>query len=145
MPEMKKFSLVRPTIQTPLHIDFDWWKQHDNDWRVYLLGYLCFEHREIYAKVEDIKCIDWIDPVTAEVQSVDGLQHILMTHCARQPEFITTNTAMVDAAFRVFLSNGNTPLNSIQLGELLGKSPETILKTLAGATVYKGMRPYINP
>jgi hypothetical protein len=143
MPDVKKFSLVRPTIETPLHIDFEWWKQHDHDWRIYLHSYLCAEHREVFTQNDDAKCIDWVDPDTAEVQSVDGLQHVLMTHCARQPDFITSNTAMVDAAFRVFLSNGNTPLNSIQLGEILGKSPETILRTLAGTTVYKGMRPYL--
>jgi hypothetical protein len=144
MPEVKKFSLVRPTLQTPLHIDFDWWKQHDGNWRIYLYGYLCPEHREVFSNSEDNQSIDWVDAVTGEVHSVDGLQHVLMTHCAKQPDFITTNTALVDAAFRVFLSNGNAPLNSAQLAEILGKSPDTILRTLAGATVYKGMRPFQN-
>lgn len=85
--------------------------------------------------------IDWIDPDTAEVFSVDGLQHTLMTHCARQPDFLTLTTSLVDSVFRIFLANGNTPLTPTQLGEVTHRPPETILRTLSGSTVYKGIRP----
>jgi len=143
MTETKRVSLVKPTTQTPLHIDFEWWKNHENNWQVYLRDYLCEEHRETFSTLTTDASIDWVDPETAEVQTVDGLQHVLMTHCARQPDFITTNTALVDAVFRIFLSNGNTPLTSEQLGELVNKSPDTILRTLTGTKVYKGIRPCI--
>ena len=44
--EVKRFSLVKPTLQTPFHIDFEWWKQSDRSWRIYLRGYLSPEDQE---------------------------------------------------------------------------------------------------
>lgn len=141
MSELKPFSLIRPTLETPFHIDFDWWKEHDGNWRIFLLNCLCPEHQEAYKNQPEDGMIDWIDPETAEVHSVDGLQSTLMSHCAKEPGFVTTNTAMVDAIFRVFLSNGNSPMTPVQLSDKIGKPADTILKTISGLQVYKGIRP----
>ena len=73
-----------------------------------------------------------MDPETAEVQVVDGLQHILITHCAKQPDFIPEHSTLVDAVFRIFLANGNMPLTPVELSERLGRPADTILKTLSG-------------
>ena len=83
MTELKRFSLVKPSLHTRFHIDFDWWGQNDRNWRVDLFGFLCPEHQETFADIRDDKLIDWVDPESAEVQQVDGLQHILITHCAK--------------------------------------------------------------
>jgi hypothetical protein len=144
MIEGKKFSLVKPTLDTPFHIDFDWWKQHDNNWRVYLHSCLCIEHQAAFSEYEETVYIDWVDPETAEVQRVDALQNLLITHCAKQPDFVTINTSMVDAVFRLFLADGNAPLTPIELSKKTGKSADTILRTLAGPIVYKGLRPFKN-
>ena len=136
-----KFSLVKPTIQTPFKIDFEWWKTHDHNWRVYLFSFLCAEHQAVFEKVENQLWIDWIDPETAEVTQVDGLQHILMTHCAAQPDFVNSHTTLVDAVFRVLLSNGNNAISPAELSERIGKSATTILQTLSGPRVYQGIRP----
>jgi hypothetical protein len=139
--EVKRYSLVKPTLQTKFHIDFDWWSQIDNDWRVYLQSLLCTEHQQTYADSKFDELIDWVDPETAEIQNVDGLRHILITHCARQTGFITDRTTLVDAVFRVFLANGNAPLSSTELAEKLSRPPDTIIRTLAGIHVYRGIRP----
>ena len=144
MAEVKRFSLVKPTVDTPFHIDFAWWKKNERDWHVYLRSLLCAEHQEVYANVEQGETIDWVDPVTAEVKPVEAVQNALMTHCVKQPEFLTSQTALVEAVFRLFLTNGNAPMSSRELGERLRRPPETILRTLAGARVYKGIRPYNN-
>lgn len=141
MNDVKKFSLVKPTLDTPFQIDFDWWKQHDNNWRVYLYSYLCPEHHELFANSNEEVWIDWVDPDTAEVQLVDGLQHVLITHCAKQPDFVTRTTTLVDSVFRLLLANGNNPMTPRELGEAINRPPDTILRTLAGVTVYKGIRP----
>ncbi len=141
MPDPKPFSLIKPTLETPFHIDFDWFKEHDGNWRVFLLNCLCPEHQEIYKNQSEDGMIDWIDPETAEVKRVDGLQSTLMSHCAKEPGFVTTNTAMVDAIFRVFLSNGNHPMTPVELSDKIGKPADTILKTISGLQVYKGIRP----
>ena len=141
MTDVKRFSLVKPTLETPFSIDFDWWKQHDNNWRVYLYSYLCQEHQSTFAEAQQDMKVDWIDPETAEVRMVDGLQHVLITHCAQQPEFLNSNTTLVDSVFRVLLANGNAPMTPQQLGEAIHRPPETILRTLTGMQVYKGIRP----
>ena len=134
-------SLIKPTLQTPFHIDFDWWQKSERDWHVYLRSLLCPEHQEVFADVQEGEMIDWIDPKTAEVSPVDGIQHTLMTHCARRPEFVTEQTAMVEAVFRLFLTNENMPMTAEELGSLLNRPPTTILRTLSGPRVYKGLRP----
>jgi len=139
--ELKRFSLVKPTLQTRFHIDFDWWGQSDRNWRIDLFSFLCPEHQEAFSGVRDDDVIDWVDPETAEVQKVDGLQHILITHCAKQPRFIEDRTSLVESAFRLFLSNGNIPLTPVELADQLGRSPTVILQTLSGHRVYKGLRP----
>jgi hypothetical protein len=145
MIEAKRVSIVKPSVDTPFHVDFNWWKKNERDWHVYLRTLLCSEHQEAFADVEEGQTIDWVDPATAEVKPVDGIQNVLMTHCARQPEFLTQQTALVEAVFRLFLTNGNAPMSSREMGERLNRSPETILRTLAGARVYKGIRPYTSP
>ena len=144
MAEVKRFSLVKPTVDTPFHIDFAWWKKNERDWHVYLRSLLCAEHQETFANVEEGQTIDWIDPATAEVKPVEGVQNALMTHCVKQPDFLTSQTALVEAVFRLFLTNGNAPMSSGELGARLKRPAETILRTLAGARVYKGIRPYNN-
>ncbi len=143
MSEVRRPSLVKPTLETPLHIDFEWWRKNDRDWRVYLLSNLCPKHQQIFADSGLEAKIDWVDPVTAEVHQIDGLQYVLMNHCAKEPGFITEHTALVDAAFRLFLANGNTPMTAVELGKRLGKDPMMVLRTFTGSRVYKGIRPKI--
>jgi hypothetical protein len=136
-----KRSLIKPKLTSPFQIDFEWWKRNDRDWRVYLRSFLCEEHQRMFENVDNDEIIDWVDPKTAEIKQVDGLQHVLISHCAKQENFLTRNMALVDAVFRVFLSNGNKPLTPQELGELLNRPADTILRTFSGLRVYKGIRP----
>lgn len=139
--ETRRFSLIKPTLETPFSIDFDWWKEHDNNWRVFLFSYLCPEHQAAFQDSDQDIWIDWIDPETAEVRLVDGLQNILITHCAQQEDFLTRNTALVDSVFRVLLAHSNEPMTAVQLGQAINRPPDTVLRTLSGMQVYKGIRP----
>ena len=141
MTDKKNFSLLKPTKDTPFHIDFDWWKENDNNWHVYLKSYLCEEHRQQFEDLDQSIMIDWIDPDTAEVHQVDGVQHTLISHCAKQPEFITPQTSLVNAVFRLFLANDNAPLTPLEIAEATQKPANTILLTIGGTRVYKGIRP----
>jgi len=143
MSEVKKFSLIKPTVKTPFHIDFDWWRQNDTSWRVALEGMLCSEHQAAFANLPEGQLIDWIDPETAEVRPIDGLQHVLINHCARQVDFITDHTTLVDGVFRVLLASGNTPMSAEELSLRLKRPAEVILHTIAGPRVYKGLRPFV--
>jgi hypothetical protein len=91
--------------------------------------------------MEEGQLIDWIDPLTAEVKAVDGIENALMSHCALQPEFVNERTALVEAVFRLFLVNGNSPMSAEDLSARLTRPADTILRTLAGPRVYRGLRP----
>ena len=138
--------LIKPTLNTPFHIDYNWWERESNDLRVYLKSHLCPEHRAQFELVTDIEEIDWVDAETAEVQRLDGIQHVLRTHCSEQPGYLESHTTLVDAVFRVFLANGNAPLTPVELAARIGRPGQglTILKTLARGQVYKGLRPAIS-
>ncbi len=135
--------LVRPTLDTHFHIDYGWWDRADRDLEVYLRSHLCAEHQETYADMEPGSLVDHVDPETAEVTRVPGLQHVLISHCAQQPDYVTAQTTLVNAIFRIFLANGNQPLTATELGDRLARPAQMILRTLSGPRVYKGMRPFI--
>jgi len=135
-------SLVRPSLNTKFHIDFDWWDRAERDLEVYLRSHLCPTHQETYADVDPARKVDHVDPETGEVTRVAGIQHVLISHCAQQPGYLTGQTSLVNAVFRVFLSNGNTPLSPEELSERIGRPAQMILRTLTGPRVYKGIRPY---
>jgi hypothetical protein len=143
MTEVKKFSLIKPTFQTPFHIDFEWWRVNDTNWHVALQSLLCAEHQQAYAGLPEGQMIDWVDPETAEVHQLDGLQNTLISHCAQQPGFIDAHTALVDAIFRLLLANGNIPMSVLELSAHLNRPADVILKTIAGPRIYKGIKPFV--
>lgn len=136
-------SLIKPTRKTPFHIDFDWWKINENDWHVHLQGLLCADHRKYYDQNSELEKIDFIDPETGEVTEMDTLQQLILSHCSQMEGFISEETQMVESIFRVFLQNGNLPLNSDELAEKINRSANTILITISGPRVYKGIRPAV--
>jgi hypothetical protein len=133
VPALKPSRLIKPTLETPYHVDYGWWDKADRNLRVYLKSHLCALHRDMYSESSVDTTIDWVDSYTAEVR----------THCSQQPDYITNDTSVVDAVFRVFLVNDNHPLSPRELAERIGKDPELILKTISGKTVYKGLRPVV--
>jgi hypothetical protein len=137
-------SLVKPTLETPFHIDFNWWQQHDREWRVHLRSLLSEEDQETYKDIIDGgEMLDFVDAETAEVHVVDGLQHVLITKTAQEEGFLEPRTALIEAVFRLFLKNGNIPMTVQYIGEQLDRDPKPILRTLAGPRVYRGIRPII--
>ena len=141
MIEGKRYSLVKPSLQTPYHIDFDWWQQNDRDWRVYLRSYLSPEDQLIFSEISEEAKVDIVDPETGEVSQVDALQHVLIARYSNRGDFISRNTSLTEAIFRLFLINGNIPLSVGEIAEKIGRSPNTVLQMLSGSRVYKGLRP----
>lgn len=135
-------SLVKPTVDTPFHIDYGWWERESLDIGVELRAHLCEEHREAFGQEFDAEeKIDWVDEQTGEVRRVNGLQHILHVHCSKQPGYISDTLPLVDAVFRVFLARGNKPLTPRELGSIIDCFSERILGVLSGRRIYKGLRP----
>ena len=135
--------LLRPTLDTKFHIEYSWWDRADRDLEVYLRSHLCVEHQEAFAELDASALVDNVDPETAEVTRVPGIQNVLITHCAQQPDYITRQTSLVNAVFRIFLANGNTPLSARELAERLGRQPNMVLRTFSSPRVYKGIGHYV--
>ena len=137
----KPGTLLKPTLDTKFHIDYDWWERTPGqDLRVYLLSHLPPEQRERLSQSQEGRTVDYIDPETGEVTQLDELR-LALRKAADDPNFISGDVSLVDCVFRVFLKNGNMPLSTRELEEQTGKPANTILKLLTGATVYKGIRP----
>ena len=132
---------MKLTVDTPFFIDFDYWKSKEANWRTLLSGYLCEEHYQHFKETEDSsELIDVVDPATGEVEQKDILFDYLFSHCARQNGFVPENGPLTYCIFRVFLSRNNQPIRSAELGELLNKNANTILKNLTSRN-YRGNRP----
>ncbi|PJF40637.1 MAG: hypothetical protein D6737_00720 [Chloroflexi bacterium] len=136
----KPSKLIKPSLETQFHIDYTWWERSQEDLSIYLLSHLPPEQRDQLSGYDSSKLIDYVDPETGEVHQLDNLGYAIRM-IIQNSEFINEHTALVDAIFRVFLVNGNKPLTPNELGEYLGKPASTILKTLSGGRVYKGLRP----
>lgn len=134
--------LVKPTLDTKYHIDFGWWDKSSEDLRMYLLSHLLPEQRERLSQTDEERTVDYIDPDTGEVMQLDELG-LAIQIAAEDPNFINPQTSLVDSIFRVFLANGNVPQSPRELEERTGRSAQTILKTLSGGQVYKGIRPIL--
>jgi hypothetical protein len=143
LPATPSNRFVKPTLQTKFHIDFDWWDRETQAFRVYLMSHLCPEHQAAFDAAAPVEMLDYVDMETGEVTPIDRLQYVLGTHCAQQTGFLTPHLPLVDAVFRVFVANGNHPLTPEELAEKIERPhhAQTILRTLAGKVVYKGLRP----
>ncbi|PJF21877.1 MAG: hypothetical protein CUN56_08820 [Phototrophicales bacterium] len=138
----KPSALIKPTLNTKFHIDYDWWETSPEDLRYYLLTHLPPDQRERFSHTTESQVVDYVDPETGEVFRYDELK-LAIKLAAQDPLFINPQTSLVDSVFRVFLKNNNTPLSPKQLAEITGRPAETILKTLSGQRIYKGIRPFL--
>jgi hypothetical protein len=132
----------RPSLDTKFHIDNDWWESSGRDIRVAVRGQLCPECQARYPDHRNTEAVDWVDPDTAEVMRGDALLQCLRSECSQKPDFISRANPLITNVFRVFLLHGNQALSPVELHEQIPwATPETILRTLSGGTVYMGLRP----
>ena len=138
-------TALRMKMDTPFHIDFDWWEHQRREYVFYMRSHLCEEHQYKFVSEEDDddQMLDWVDSRTGQVCRLDYLHYTLRIHCAIQPEFLTKRTSLVDAIFRLFIANGNQPLTVTELALRIGREGQekTIFRTLADESLSKGLRP----
>lgn len=135
--------LIKPTTDTPFHIDYHWWEKEGRDLRAYLLSQMPPDMRDAYASLDENTLIDTVDPNTGEVKQQDGLLVSLQNAAKRQADFVNIHTSIIDAVFRTFLVNDNQPLTVRELASILNRDASLILRTLSGGQVYKGIRPFV--
>ena len=133
--------LIKPSVETRFSIDYDWWDSSRDDLHVYLLTHLTDEQQSRLENRELHEVFDYVDPETGEVFQLDQLD-VALRESAGRDDFITGHIGLIDSVFRALLVNGNQPLNALELSEITGRGAETILKTIGGMRVYRGIRPY---
>ena len=116
-------------------IDLDWLEQHNRSFFILAQGCLCPQCRE---RLEGGK---------EGISAADLLSNI-KDCCSKTPEFVTDRSPILESIFRLFLANGNQPLDLEQLGKQLSewcgdtyRTSAEILSRLLGNEHYYGLRP----
>ncbi|MDE2748737.1 MAG: hypothetical protein OXI34_07230 [Chloroflexota bacterium] len=133
--------LIKPSVETKFYIDFDWWEQSRDDLQVYLLTHLTAEQQQTLQQRDLREVFDYVHPETGEVFPVDALGLAIRESSKRQ-DFITGRIGLIDSVFRALLVNDNHPLNALELAKVTGRDASTILKTIGGVRIYRGIRPF---
>ena len=89
-------------------IDLDWYEQKDCSFSAMVQSRLCPE------------CYERLKVEEREV-SAAKLLSALKDCCSKTPGFITGNLPILESIFRLFLANGNQPLDLEELGEQLSE------------------------
>ena len=128
----------RVDVHTPFRIDLQWWGQRGRNLRRFLAEMLGDEG----AEASDDAPLDFIDPVTAEVEQLDPLWVRVLMERAHRPDFITGATPLTNAVLRALVENLNRPMTVVQLHDRLNRStPETLLRLMKAARLEYGVAP----
>lgn len=134
--------LIKPSLETKFFIDYDWWESSRDDLQIYLFTHLSEEQQKALSNRDMQEMYDYVHPETGEVFALDALG-MAIQESSRSENFISDHIGLIDSVFRAFLVNGNQPLNAQELAEATGRNPATILKTIGGVHIYRGIRPHV--
>ena len=129
----KEISTEQPNIRWS--IDLDWYQQNDRSFSLLAQSQLCD------------KCIDKLN-IGGKENPPDKLIATIQDCCSKNPDFITEQLPISGSIFRLFLANGNQPLDLEELGSQLSSwrgvdtyrtSPEVLSRILQNDQYY-GLR-----
>ncbi len=118
-------------------IALDWFQQNNRSVSALIQNYLC------------PKCAKQLSAKGKE-NSPDALMSAIKDCCSHTPEFINDRLPISESIFRLFLANGNRPLDLEELGEQLSElrggdpyrtSPEILYRLLKNDCYY-GLQEY---
>ncbi len=133
--------LIKPSVETKFYIDYTWWEHSRDDLQVYLLTHLSQEQQKALQHRDLREVFDYVHPETGEVFQLDTLR-LAIKESSKGEDFIGENIGLIDSVFRALLVNGNQPLSALELGDITGRDPGKILKTIGGVRIYRGIRPH---
>ena len=126
----EEISTESPT--TRWAIALDWFQQNNRSISALIREYLC------------PKCAKQLSAKGKE-NSPDALMSAIKDCCSHTPEFINERLPISESIFRLFLANGNQPLDLEELGERLSElrsgdpyrtSPEILFRLLKSDRYY---------
>ncbi len=133
--------LIKPSLETKFYIDYEWWDNSRDDLQIYLLTHLTEDQQTALEKRDPKEVFDYVHPETGEILRLDTLG-LAIQESSKSEDFISDHIGLIDSVFRALLVNGNQPLNALELGEITGRNAATILKTIGGIHIYRGIRPH---
>ena len=122
-------------IKTRWAIALEWFPRNNRSITAILTGYLC---PECSSKLLTI----------GKKSTPESLMSAINTCCSQSPGFITERLPILEAVFRFYLTNGNTPLTIDELDEQINRihggnayrySPEALLHIMK-ADMYYGLQ-----
>lgn len=129
---MAKEIISDEPTKTHWAIALDWFQQNNRSISVLIENYLC------------PKCASRLSAEGKE-NSPEALMPTIHDCCSQTPGFINERLPILESIFRLFLSNGNQPLELEELGQQLSElrggdpyrtSPETLLCLLKSDQYY---------
>ena len=116
-------------------IDLDWYQPHNRSFFTLARNCLC------------PNCCQRLKVEEGEISAVDLLTNIKGC-CSKEPGFITDKLPILEGIFRLFLANGNQPLDLEELGKQLSewrggdtyRTSAEILSRLLISNQYYGLR-----
>ena len=116
-------------------IDLDWFEQNNRSFLALAQGCLC------------PKCAKQLKKGKGEISATDLIVTI-KDCCSQKPGFIASRSPILESVFRLFLANGNQPLNLDDLGRQLAerrggdtqRTSAEVLSHLLGNERYYGLR-----
>jgi hypothetical protein len=116
-------------------IDLDWLEQNNRSFFALAQGCLC------------PRCRERLEVSKGEISAADLLATIKGC-CSRTPGFVTDRSPILESIFRIFLANGNQPLDLEELGKHLAerrggdaqRTSAEVLSRLLGNERYYGLR-----
>ena len=129
---MDEESITTDQVKPCWFIDLDWYQQNNRSFFGLAQGCLCPKCRE------QLK--------GGEVSAADLLATV-KDCCSKKPGFISGNLPILESIFRLFLANGNQPLDAEELGSQLvqwrgmdtGRTSAEILSHLLESDQYYGL------
>jgi len=103
---MDEESIGTDNIELRWFIDLDWYQQNNRSFLTLAQRCLCS------------KCSERL---VGEEISAANLLSTIKDCCSKAPGFITRNLPVLESVFRLFLANGNQPLNLEELGKQLSE------------------------
>jgi len=137
------------------YIDENWYNEHSRSFRTMALERLCdsCKHKLGTETQERVPTIDARGRVVFELRSVPFAQNplsVIRSCCSKRREYISGETPLAEAIFRVMLASGNQPMESDRLREEMnayvgmGERPQAITSELIERVIqhddYYGMR-----
>lgn len=105
---MDKEEISTEQPKTYWCIALDWFPQNNRSISASVQGYLC------------PKCAKQLSAKGKE-NAPDTLMATVQDCCSHAPDFITSQSPILDSVFRLFLANGNQPLELEELGNQLSE------------------------